>query len=96
MGRRLDVDWTWEETLTDCLLLEVFDHVARQLTGLNVQEHSDGRLLMFTDNGGRLLHAVYNINENNWTCFCTDALDGECAASTYARVRLMKSIAENP
>lgn len=95
MGRRLDVDWT-EEKLTDCHLLEVFNHVAQQLTGLVVQEHADGRVLILLDLQGRVLHAVYNISDNNWGCFCNEGLDGECAAATYARVRLMKSIAENP
>ena len=95
MGKRLDVDWT-SEPITDGGLLDLFNHVAHQLTGLVMQEHSEGRVLMFVDKQGRLLHVLYNISDNNWGCFCNDALDGECAASTYARVRLMKSIAENP
>lgn len=95
LGKRLEVDWT-EEILTDDLLREVFHYVAAQLSGLMVQEHNDGRLLMLVDKSGRMLHAVYNINENNWGCFCPGALDGECAAATYARVRLMKTRAQNP
>ena len=94
MAERLEVDWT-EEKITDEGLLDLFHHVAKQVSGLILQEHADGRVLLFTDEQRRVKHAVYNISDNNWGCFCPDALDGECAASTYARVRLMKSLQED-
>lgn len=95
MGQRLEVDWT-EETITDESTWNLFSPLAKQLSGLVLQEHADGRVLILQDHKRRVLHVVYNIDENNWGCFCPDALDGECAASTYARVRLMNSIAANP
>lgn len=91
MANRLEVDWT-EEKLTDETLLDTFNVVAKELSGLILQGHSDGRLLMFTDDRRRIKRAVYNINENNWGCFCDSSLDGECPASTYARARRMKDL----
>lgn len=94
MAERLEVDWT-SEKITDEALLDLFHHVAQQVTGLVLQEHADGRVLMLTDEERRVKHAVYNISDNNWGCFCPDALDGECAATTYARVRLMKDLEDS-
>ena len=94
VAERLEVDWT-SEKITDEALMDLLDYVAKRVSGLILQEHADGRVLIFTDEQRRVKHAVHNINENNWGCFCPDALDGECAASTYARVRLMKSLEED-
>lgn len=91
MAERLEVDWT-SEKITDEDLMELFGRVAKHVTGLILQEHADGRVLILTDPQRRVKHAVYNISDNNWGCFCPDALDGECAATTYARVRLMKDL----
>lgn len=89
MGNRLEVDWT-EETLTDEHLWNLFHPVAKQLSGLVLQEHADGRVLVLVDPNRRILHVVYNIDDNNWGCFCPNALDGECVASIYARARLLR------
>lgn len=94
MGVRLEVDWT-EERITDESLLDLFHHVAKQLTGLILQDHADGRILILTDTERRIKHAVSNLDDNNWGCFCPAALDGECAATTFARVRLMKDMEEH-
>lgn len=88
MGKRLEVDWS-EETITDEHTWNLFSPIAKQLSGLVLQEHADGRMLILLDHKGRVLHVVYNIDDNNWGCFCPGALDGECAATTYARARLM-------
>ena len=93
VAERLEVDWT-SEKITDEGLMDLFGHVAKHVTGLIVQEHADGRVLILTDPQRRVKHAVYNISDNNWGCFCPDALDGECAATTFARVRLMKRLQE--
>lgn len=91
MGKRLEVDWT-EETITDEQTWDLFHPIAKQLGGLILQEHADGRMLILVDHRGVVLHVLYNISDNNWGCFCKDALDGECAATTYARARLMKDL----
>jgi hypothetical protein len=93
MGKRLDVDWT-EETVTDEHAWNLFSPIAKQLSGLTLQGHADGRVLIFLDHKGRVLHVLYNISDNNWGCFCPDALDGECPATTYARARLMKTLGD--
>jgi hypothetical protein len=91
---RLEVDWT-EEKITDESLWDLFHPVAKKLTGLVLQVHADGRVLIFTDPERRVRHAVSNLDDNNWGCFCPDALDGECAATTFARARLMKDLEEH-
>jgi hypothetical protein len=95
MGRRLDVDLT-ETKITDCLLLDIFHPVAKKLTGFVLQERSDGRVLILTDEERVIKHVVSNLDDNNWGCFCAEALDGECAATTFARARLMKDMDESP
>lgn len=89
MGKRLDVDWT-ESKLTDEHLWDVFHVAAKRLSGLTLQEHANGRVLILIDAKGLVRHVVSNLDDNNWGCFCADALDGECAATSYARVRLLK------
>ena len=91
MGKRLEVDWT-EGTITDEDTWNLFSPIAKQLSGLILQEHADGRVLILLDHRSCVQHVVYNISDNNWGCFCRDALDGECAASVYARARLMKDL----
>lgn len=94
MGRRLHVDWNQVETLTDEYLMEVFGHFVKRLTDLVIHEHSDGRSLVLLDENSVLRHFVYCIDDQNWACWCRDAIDGECSATTYARVRRMTGAVE--
>lgn len=90
MGKRIEVDWT-AEPITDEMTWDLFHLVAKQLSGLVIQKHADGRVLVLLQYG-TIRHVLYNIDDNNWACFCKDALDGECAATTFARVRFMKTL----
>ena len=92
---RLEVDWTPVAILTDESLMDLFGRFVKQLTGLTVEEHRDGRMLIFTDQHRILRHAVYNVGDNDWGCFCDKALVGECAATTFARVRFMMDLEEH-
>ena len=93
MGKCLEVDWS-EETITDELTWNLFHPIAKQLSGLFLQEQADGRILLLVDHRGNVQHVAYNISDNNWGCFCRDALDGECAATTFARARLIQQLRE--
>lgn len=89
MGKRFEVDWT-ETKLMDDLLNDLFSAVAEPLRGLTMQVHREGRILIFTDAEKRLIHAVSNLTLNNWGCFCSEAVDGECVATTFARARYIE------
>jgi hypothetical protein len=91
MGTRIDMDWK-QTKITDELLLDVFHPVAKQLSGLILQEHANGQMLLFLRADGCIQHMVSNIGNNNWVCFCPDALDDECAATIFARARLLKDL----
>jgi hypothetical protein len=91
MGERLEVDWT-DETITSEKTWNLCDLIAKQLSGLVLHEHDDGRLPAIKDYRDKILHVAYNIGGNNWTCFCRGARDGEYPATTCSRVRLMKDL----
>ena len=91
MVSRLTGHWAIE-ALEDEKTFAVLSYIAGELAALTLHEKADGTVLVFTDDKERIRHVVVNVGENNWVCFCPDALDGECAATSYARARLLRDL----
>lgn len=86
-SNRMEQRWT-RRRVSSSQTFHVLVYAISQLQSLTEYERDDGTVTLFKDPLGRIVHVVTMLANDEWACFCSKAIDGECEATTYCRVRV--------